>query len=93
MTGAFEIKHVPACYRMVDTCSAEFTASTPYFYSTFGEEDEAEEFIKENASGKPVVMVFGSVRSVSVRIIRVRFSPLFLRMKVVKESRLCCHRK
>ena len=60
MTGLSEIKHVPACYRMVDTCSAEFTASTPYFYSTFGEEDEAEEFIKENASGKPVVMVFGS---------------------------------
>ena len=60
MTGLSEIKHIPACYRMVDTCSAEFTASTPYFYSTFGEEDEAEEFIKENASGKPVVMVFGS---------------------------------
>ena len=60
MTGLSEIKHVPACYRMVDTCSAEFTASTPYFYSTFGEEDEAEEFIKEHASGKPVVMVFGS---------------------------------
>lgn len=28
MTGLSEIKHVPACYRMVDTCSAEFTAST-----------------------------------------------------------------
>jgi carbamoyl-phosphate synthase large subunit len=22
-------------YKMVDTCSAEFTAKTPYFYSTF----------------------------------------------------------
>ena len=60
MTGLSEIKHVPACYRMVDTCSAEFTASTPYIYSTFGEDDEAEEFINEIASGIPVVMVFGS---------------------------------
>lgn len=75
-----------ACYRMVDTCSAEFTASTPYFYSTFGEEDEAEEFIKENASGKPVVMVFG-FRSDRIGQGIESISPLFTRM-VVKESRL-----
>lgn len=59
-TGMGEIRHIPACYRMVDTCSAEFAASTPYFYSSFGEEDEAEEFIRTHQSGKPVVMVFGS---------------------------------
>ena len=45
---------------MVDTCSAEFAASTPYFYSSYGEEDEAEEFIQKHTTGKPVVMVFGS---------------------------------
>ncbi|HEU5330399.1 MAG TPA: carbamoyl-phosphate synthase large subunit [Thermomicrobiales bacterium] len=28
-------------YKTVDTCAAEFTATTPYFYSTYEEEDEA----------------------------------------------------
>jgi len=28
-------------YRLVDTCAAEFEASTPYFFSTYGDEDEA----------------------------------------------------
>ena len=41
LTGMENIAHIPACYRMVDTCSAEFAASTPYFYSSFVEEDEA----------------------------------------------------
>src|SRR6516165_4148409 len=27
-------------YRLVDTCAAEFEAYTPYYYSTYGEEDE-----------------------------------------------------
>lgn len=29
-------------YKMVDTCAGEFEAATPYFYSTYDEEDEAE---------------------------------------------------
>src|SRR5579884_3956154 len=29
-------------YKMVDTCAAEFEASTPYFYSTYEQENEAE---------------------------------------------------
>ena len=60
MTGLKELKHIPAVYRMVDTCSAEFAASTPYFYSSYGEEDEAEPFIREHAAGKQVIIVFGS---------------------------------
>ena len=28
-------------YRLVDTCAAEFEAYTPYYYSTYGDEDEA----------------------------------------------------
>jgi carbamoyl-phosphate synthase large subunit len=28
-------------YKMVDTCAAEFAAETPYFYSTYDDEDEA----------------------------------------------------
>jgi carbamoyl-phosphate synthase large subunit len=47
-------------YKMVDTCAAEFNAETPYFYSTFDEENEAEEFIKEKNSDKKTVIVFGS---------------------------------
>lgn len=29
-------------YKMVDTCAGEFAAATPYFYSTYEEEDEAD---------------------------------------------------
>src|SRR5213594_3881207 len=32
---------VRATFKMVDTCAAEFTAYTPYLYSTYEEEDEA----------------------------------------------------
>ncbi len=49
-----------ASYKMVDTCAAEFAAQTPYFYSSFDEENEAEEFIRENGTEKKTVIVFGS---------------------------------
>ena len=49
-----------ASYKMVDTCAAEFKAQTPYFYSTFDDENEAAEFIAEQNSGKKKVIVFGS---------------------------------
>ncbi|WP_395719541.1 carbamoyl-phosphate synthase large subunit [Prosthecobacter sp.] len=32
--------HVLPTYRLVDTCAAEFEAYTPYYYSTYGIEDE-----------------------------------------------------
>ncbi|HIE13487.1 MAG TPA: carbamoyl-phosphate synthase large subunit [Desulfotomaculum sp.] len=32
---------VAPVYKMVDTCAAEFEAETPYYYSTYEEEDEA----------------------------------------------------
>jgi carbamoyl-phosphate synthase large subunit len=41
-------------YKMVDTCAAEFEASTPYYYSTYETENEVTE------SGKPKVVVLGS---------------------------------
>jgi carbamoyl-phosphate synthase large subunit len=41
-------------YKMVDTCAAEFDAETPYFYSTYEQENEAEPM-----EGKKV-MVIGS---------------------------------
>ncbi len=40
-------------YRLVDTCAAEFEAYTPYYYSTYGDEDET------SASDKKKVMILG----------------------------------
>ncbi|MGN0352330.1 MAG: carbamoyl-phosphate synthase large subunit [Roseburia sp.] len=34
---------IVAAFKMVDTCAAEFEASTPYYYSVFGSENEAAE--------------------------------------------------
>ncbi len=51
---------IHAVFKMVDTCAAEFHAETPYFYSTYDTENEALEHIKEKASAKPTVIVFGS---------------------------------
>ena len=33
--------NIKRVYKMVDTCAAEFPASTPYYYSTFEEENES----------------------------------------------------
>ena len=52
--------HRSAVYKLVDTCAGEFAAETPYFYSTFDEENEAKEFIAEHDTGKKRVLVFGS---------------------------------
>jgi len=49
--------HVGASYRIVDTCAAEFSAKTPYFYSAVGVEDEAASF---KSNDKKTVIVFGS---------------------------------
>ena len=47
-------------YKMVDTCGGEFAAQTPYFYSAYGEEDEAELFLNNRKSPRPVILVLGS---------------------------------
>ena len=48
-------------FKMVDTCAAEFAAKTPYFYSTFDEDNEAAQFIAERSDPKKKkVLVFGS---------------------------------
>ena len=46
-----------AYYKMVDTCAAEYNATTPYFYSTYDNFCESRRF---GRSGRPVVMVLGS---------------------------------
>lgn len=50
-------------YKMVDTCSAEFEAKTPYFYSTFESKPANESKLVSNesiVSGKKKVIVLGS---------------------------------
>lgn len=46
---------IEAAFKMVDTCAAEFEASTPYYYSVFDGENEA-----EAGKGKKKVLVLGS---------------------------------
>ncbi len=46
---------ITAAYKMVDTCAAEFAAETPYYYSVFGSENEAEE-----TKDRKKVLVLGS---------------------------------
>jgi carbamoyl-phosphate synthase large subunit len=46
-------EHVAPTYRLVDTCAAEFEAYTPYYYSTYGDENERRE------SGKRKIMILG----------------------------------
>jgi len=45
-------------YKMVDTCAAEFDAGTPYFYSTYEQENEAE----PSRGDKAVVIGSGPIR-------------------------------
>ena len=51
-----DLKHrfgIQPTYRLVDTCAAEFEAYTPYYYSTYGDENERRE------SGKKKVIILG----------------------------------
>ena len=47
--------NIRAAFKMVDTCAAEFAAETPYYYSCFGSENEA-----EGETEKRKVLVLGS---------------------------------
>lgn len=67
MSGQKCPMHQHAVYKMVDTCAGEFKAETPYFYSTYDEENEALQFMERTASGKKKVIVFGSG---PIRIVR-----------------------
>ena len=55
----------PTSFKMVDTCAGEFNAETPYFYSCYDKENEAELFLKEleqngKRSSKGTIIVLGS---------------------------------
>ena len=47
-------KNIFPVYKAVDTCSGEFPAETPYFYSTYAEENEAESL---SLKGKSVAIL------------------------------------
>jgi len=56
-----QIRHewqIRPVYKMVDTCAAEFDAETPYFYSAYEKENEAEPL----AEKKAVVISSGPIR-------------------------------
>ena len=50
--------HIRPVYKMVDTCAAEFDAETPYFYSTYEQENETEPL----EGKKAVVIGSGPIR-------------------------------
>lgn len=59
-TDMMEVRHIREkfgivpTYKMVDTCAGEFEAATPYYYSTYEEEDEVQ------VSDRSRVLVIGS---------------------------------
>lgn len=57
-------KHVNAVFKMVDTCGAEFSAQTPYFYSTYDEKehDEARPYVKNSKKKRIIVIGSGPIR-------------------------------
>ncbi|GKS12551.1 carbamoyl-phosphate synthase large chain [Paenibacillus chitinolyticus] len=51
-------RNIKPVYKMVDTCAAEFEATTPYYYSTYEMEDE----VLETEKQKVVVLGSGPIR-------------------------------
>ena len=52
--NARQLLGIVATFKTVDTCAAEFEAETPYYYSTYGSEDEV------RPSEKKKIMILGS---------------------------------
>ncbi|WP_337098647.1 carbamoyl-phosphate synthase large subunit [Paenibacillus sp. YIM B09110] len=56
---AFRLQHnLKPVYKMVDTCAAEFEATTPYYYSTYEVENE----VTETSKQKVLVLGSGPIR-------------------------------
>ncbi len=56
--------HRNSVFKMVDTCGAEFSAQTPYFYSTYDEKehDEAKPFVLNSKKKRIIVIGSGPIR-------------------------------
>ena len=65
-----ELLYKPVSFKMVDTCAGEFSAETPYFYSTASGENEAKNYLDEihskpdskNSKGTIIVLGSGPIR-------------------------------
>ncbi|MCI8371669.1 MAG: carbamoyl-phosphate synthase large subunit [Lachnospiraceae bacterium] len=53
------VNQITAAFKMVDTCAAEFEATTPYYYSCFGSVDE---MVKTQPKKKVLVLGSGPIR-------------------------------
>lgn len=63
----YGIERMEPCYHMVDTCAAEFEATTPYFYGIYdapesGIENEALSFIEKSKKERVIVLGSGPIR-------------------------------
>ncbi|MGE5598763.1 MAG: carbamoyl-phosphate synthase (glutamine-hydrolyzing) large subunit, partial [Bacteroidota bacterium] len=59
VASALQENGIAPGYRMVDTCAAEFEAATPYFYSSYGEDDET---VRERTARRILVLGSGPIR-------------------------------
>ena len=64
LSGNILPKRIKPVFKMVDTCGAEFSAQTPYFYSTYDdkEHDEASPFVKNSMKKRIIVIGSGPIR-------------------------------
>ncbi len=61
LSGKKLAPHIPAVYKLVDTCAGEFPAVRPYFYSTYDTANEALPFLpRTRGEDKQTVVVLGS---------------------------------
>lgn len=67
ITGSEPSYSLAAVYNSIDTCSAEFDASKPYFYSVYGADNEAKVYLDGKASSKKSVLVIGGGPTVTGR--------------------------
>ena len=62
-------------YKMVDTCAAEFKAETPYFYSTFDKDNEAEALSRSRTATEEQLSFLVQALSESVRASNLTMPP------------------
>ena len=57
-----KLAHIPSGFKLVSTCTGRFESDSPYFYSAYNCENEAESYLKtlKNRSSKGTIVVLGS---------------------------------
>lgn len=62
ISGVEKLPELSASYHMVDTCAAEFSAQTPYFYSVYDDVCEARDFVRGRKKKSILVLGSGPIR-------------------------------